>query len=93
MRVTIKKELKACPANFVYGTPLTIPGDILPTLLAAPHAEFLQQLCSTQRLPVPTAHHLATPLPPPVNLLPNLRYVFIRKDQTTPPLTQPYNGP
>ena len=40
LRATIKDDLKASSANFVYGAPLSVPGDVLPTLSATPPAEF-----------------------------------------------------
>ena len=40
LRATIKDDLKASSANFVYGALLSVPGDDLPILSATPPAEF-----------------------------------------------------
>ena len=86
MRATVKDDLKASPADFVYGALLSIPGDMMPTLPAAPPAEFLHRLRSSLCPPVPALHHLSSP--PPVNLPAETRIVFIQRDQASPPPSQ-----
>ena len=79
----------------VYGTPLTVPGDFLPPGQAPlDTAQFLPRLHETvrrlaSRTPVP---HGTRTLSVPVTLA-NSGYVFVRRDNHRPPLTQPYEGP
>lgn len=93
IRNTVKDDLNTSPAALVYGTTLTLPGDVLPVHPALPHLDRLQQLheqfAATQ--PCQTRHHRK---PEPSHPLPvNTRYVFVRRDMHRTPLTPAYEGP
>ena len=95
LRTTIKQDLHCSPAEMVFGSPISIPGDCLPTAAALPAVDQLHHLHETvdRFRPVPTAHH--TPRqPPPLRLLPaDTEFVFVRRDGRKPPLSPAYDGP
>ena len=95
MRATWKQDLGASPAELVYGAPLTVPGDCLPTVPAPPFPDLLRQLHRKvdSFQPVPTAHHTAKGAAPPRPLPPDTEFVFVRRDGHKPPLTPAYDGP
>ncbi|XP_037957032.1 uncharacterized protein LOC119686557 [Teleopsis dalmanni] len=95
LRTVFKEDLKASPAEMLFGTPLRIPGEFFINQdLAADPEKFIEkyrQYIRTIR-PTPTAHHAKNKL----FLLKNIydcSHVFLRVDEVKPPLTPPYSGP
>ena len=93
-RTTYQPELGASPAELVYGSTLTVPGELagadlhqdkdLPSLL-----ERLQK--NAARPPVQTAHHQTPSVHMPTDLK-RVSHVWVRKRKTTP-LSSVYDGP
>ena len=94
LRTTPKDDLKASPADLVYGSPLTVPGDFVQDSAQAPVTEHLRQL--RERVgdlgPIPASHHGHPRTNVPENLS-NAKFVFIRRDFKKSPLQTPYDGP
>ena len=93
LRATIKEDLGCSPAEMVFGSPLSVPGDCLPTVTApteSAHLAGLRQQVS-QLQPVPTSHH--RPPQQPTFLPSNTEFVFVRRDGYKPPLCPAYDGP
>ena len=94
LRTTPKDDLKASPADLVYGSPLTVPGDFVQDSAQAPVNEHLRQL--RERVgdlgPIPASHHGRPRTNVPENLS-NAKFVFIRRDFKKSPLQTPYDGP
>ena len=79
----------------VYGAPLTVPGDFIPSPGTHPDDKMqLQRLRDQVRslVPVPTSQHGAAPISVPCNLQ-QAKFVFIRRDAHRTPLQRPYEGP
>ena len=93
LRTTVKDDLGCSPAELVYGSPIAIPGDCLPTTAAPSTAEHLATLHrAVDRLkPTSTSHHTA-PVKPASGLPPS-QHVFIRRDGHRAPLSPAYDGP
>ena len=95
LRTTPKEDLNASPADLVYGTPLTVPGDFIPEAAHTPVHDHLRQLRQkVENLrPTPTSAHGAenvkTKIP---TALISAKFVFVRKE-TKKPLEPPYMGP
>ena len=93
-RTTPKDDLKASPADLVYGSPLTVPGDFVQDSPQATVDEHLRQL--RERVgdlsPVPASHHDCprTNVPATLN---NAKFVFVRREFKKTPLQTPYDGP
>ena len=47
LRTTIKDDIECAPSDMVYGAPLTIPGDCLPTAHAPKEEDFVRGLRET----------------------------------------------
>lgn len=96
LRTTPKDDLGVSSAEMVYGTPLTVPGELF--IGRSPDEtlpyQHLQKLRETVRnlKPSPTAIHgkKSSSFPPSMKDPP---YVFIRRDGHKTPLQQPYMGP
>ena len=58
LRITVKEDLECTPADLVYGSALTVPGDCLPSSASPGEQEFVQGLRRTvQNLrPLQTSH-------------------------------------
>ena len=93
LRTTVKDDLRCSPAELVYGTPIAIPGDCLPTSTAPPPGTQLESLHHTVNgfKAVQTAHNTAPQRP--AAPLPPSRHVFVRRDGQRAPLTPAYDGP
>ena len=93
LRTTVKDDLGCSPAELVYGSPIAIPGDCLPTTAAPSTAEHLATLHrAVDRLkPTSTSHHTA-PAKPTAGLPPS-QHVFIRRNGHSTPLSPAYDGP
>lgn len=97
LRSTVKEDLKASVAEFVYGQPLALPGELVAPAPLAPSSElpsFIERVKShcAQLTPSPPAAHT----PPRVfvpRLLETCGYVFLRDDTIKAPLQPPYTGP
>ncbi len=94
LRVTPKEDLNASPADMVYGSPLTVPGDFLaPTSdpAVAEHLRVLRDKVGSLAPPQTTIHgHPKSAVPKDMA---NAKFVFIRRDAHRPPLQRPYEGP
>lgn len=97
LRTTFKEDLKGSVAEFVYGQPLVLPGELVaPTPVASPSelpslVERVKLHCSKLH-PQPPAHHTPPRTYVPVALS-SCTYVFLRDDTIKAPLQPPYTGP
>ncbi|XP_025830953.1 uncharacterized protein LOC112904634 [Agrilus planipennis] len=95
LRTVYKEELRASPAEFLYGTTLRIPGEFFthedPPV--DPHF-FLDDFRKHIRdiKPVPAAHHCRQKTFCYKDLY-TCSHVFLRLDHVRKPLEQPYSGP
>ena len=93
LRTTVKEDLDASPAEFVFGAGLSLPGDCLLST-SPPPSDFLRHLHGlVDRPAVPAQHHGPQSPPPPIDLPADTKFVFIRRDQQSPPLSPAYDGP
>lgn len=84
-----KEDLGCSSAEIVFGAPLTVPGDFIPSRVFT-HSDFarhLRQLREQVRslVPIPTFQHGKVAASIPRNLQ-QARYVFIRRDAHRTPL-------
>ena len=96
LRTAPKEDLEASAAEMVYGSTLTVPGDLLQTSSDVPVSQHLRQLREVvgNFRPKPVAHHGAENNPVHVpRSIQNASYVYIRKDGYRAPLEPPYHGP
>ena len=86
----------ASPAEMVYGSTITVPGDFTPqsTTMSIPeHLRCLRQQVETLK-PVPTSAHGVKKVKFNVpKTLTDARFVYIRRDGRSTPLQPPYDGP
>ena len=90
-----KEDLGCSSAELVYGTPLTVPGDFVPSLtIHSDHRNHLQRLREQIRTlaPIPTSQH-GTVCGSVPGSLQQAKFVFIRRDAHRGPLQRPYEGP
>ena len=85
------------PAQLVYGSPLRLPGQLLPDpapLDCQPSSSFVQDLFGSIRaaVPMPVRFH-GTHRPQVPASLRSVGHVYVRVDAVTPPLSRPYVGP
>ena len=94
LRTAPKEDLKTSSAELVYGSPLTVPGDFIPSSCAPNVENFLPRLRKkvTGFAPIPTSHHGTRSSSVPTDILKS-QYVFIRRDNHKSPLERPYEGP
>ena len=95
LRTAPKEDLKSSSAELVYGQPLRVPGDFIPTATdpwSAPRqrSTFLDNAKAFS--PIPTSQHGLPQSHIPTELR-SAEYVFIRHDAHRSPLTPPYDGP
>ena len=96
IRTAPKDDLQSSSAELVYGTTLTVPGDLaIPsTLVPTSTASFLPWLQNKVSAFKPAnmsrhgTHHTSVPA-----ALTSCDYVFLRRDRHRPPLVPPYEGP
>ena len=95
LRSTVKEDLDTSPAELVFGSPLALPGDVLPVEHALPVPERLHRLHLDVQAhqPAPTVHHSPRTPAPPVLLPQGTKFVFIRRDGHKQPLSASYEGP
>ena len=95
IRTTPSAELGTSPAELVYGSPLTVPGDV-PRQSSGNmlHSDFLRNLRTTvqQFHAVPASRHRDIRASVPSTLGAS-GYVFVRRDAIKPTLQRPYDGP
>lgn len=95
LRTAPKEDLQSSSAELVFGQPLRVPGDFLPST-TAPWSLSVQRtsLQDSARAfaPVPTSQH-GTPASRVPADLQSAGYVFIRHDAHRGPLRPPYDGP
>ncbi|XP_072392240.1 uncharacterized protein [Diabrotica undecimpunctata] len=95
LRNTFKQDIACAASELVYGTPASLPGQLLVPSTATPDEHsFVQRLRETMRAfgPIPTSNHSART----AFVHPDLQttsHVFVRTDKVKPPLTPPYTGP
>ena len=94
LRTTPKEDLEASPADMVYGSALTVPGDFVPDSAQVPvqaHLRDLREKMGNLK-PTPTGTHrtIRSNIP---DRLAQAGYVFIRTDARRTPLQTPYEGP
>uniref|UniRef100_A0A0C9RQ48 RNA-directed DNA polymerase n=1 Tax=Fopius arisanus TaxID=64838 RepID=A0A0C9RQ48_9HYME len=95
LRTCFKEDLKASPAQLLFGTELRIPGEFFTTsTLAAEPTFFLEKFREHLRKirPTPTAHHTKARLFVQKDIY-TCSHVFLRVDAVRRPLEQPYAGP
>ena len=91
-----KEDIGASPAEMVFGSTVTVPGDFLPqssTMSVPEHLKSLRQQVETLR-PVPTSAHGVKDVKLNVpKALMDAKFVYIRRDGKSTPLQPPYDGP
>ena len=95
LRTAYKEDLKAFPAEMLFGTPLRIPGEFFvtesapvdPQMFIEKFREHIRTVRST-----PTAHHTKSRVFILKDLY-NCSHVFKRVDSVRKPLEHPYTGP
>jgi cleavage and polyadenylation specificity factor subunit 1 len=95
VRTSYKPDLQASVAEFVYGEPLRIPGELLtPNDRPVKHAHLITQLRQhmARLRPVPATRH-ANPGIFTHKDLANCTHVFLRQDSIRRALEPPYTGP
>ena len=88
IRTSPKQDLGCSSAEMVYGAPLTVPGEFIPSHVKHSNTtQYLQQLWSQvgSLLPVPTSQHDTVLFSVPRNLQ-CTKFVFIRRDAHCNPL-------
>ena len=89
-----KEDLGISPAELVFGSPLTVPGEFVGHGQGEPVPELLRRLCDNvaELRPVPPMHHI----PPTTSIPPSLssaKFIFICHDSHKLPLQPSYDGP
>ncbi|KAK2575223.1 hypothetical protein KPH14_002685 [Odynerus spinipes] len=95
LRTSYKEDMKASPAEMLYGTTLRVPGEFFvqqeppadPQQFIEKHRSIMREL-----RPTPTAHHIAG-RPFLLKDIYTCSHVFIRCDHVRAPLEPPYMGP
>ena len=95
MRTTPRDDIGASTAELVFGTPLTVPGDLVETRECKPASpELLQRVrqITAGKVPVPTSSHAKPATYTPKDLA-DCPFVFVRVDKVVNPLASKYTGP
>ncbi len=95
MRTAPRDDIGASTAELVFGSPITVPGDLIEARTVEPASqEMLKQVrqIAAGRVPVPTSAHATPPTHTPKDLA-ECKYVFIRVDKVVNPLASKYTGP
>ncbi|XP_078264112.1 uncharacterized protein LOC144598103 [Rhinoraja longicauda] len=96
IRTAPKEDLASSSAELVYGSPLTVPGEFVPSLPGReePPSSTLHRLRERvgKLAPVPTSRH-GTFRPYVPSALQDCAFVFLRRDAHQAPLQRPYEGP
>lgn len=95
LRTAVKDDIKASPAELVYGTTLRIPGEFFDTSSnTQSQHEILRKLHQNfeELKPTPTSNHARHKTFISKDLE-HCTHVFVRDDSVKPSITPPYNGP
>ena len=94
LRTMPKDDLGTSPADLVFGSPLTVPGEFVGHGQGEPVPELLCRLCDNvaDLRPVPPVHHVSPTTSLPTSLF-LAKFVFIRHDGHKSPLQPCYDGP
>ena len=94
LRTMPKDELGTSPAELVFGSPLTVPGEFLSHGQGEPVPELLHRLCDNvaDLQPIPPVHHASPTTSSPTSLL-LAKFIFIHHDGHKSPLQPRYDGP
>lgn len=95
LRTAYKEDLKASPAEMLYGTTLRIPGEFFvhseqsadPKVFVEKHRDYMRKI-----RPIQTSNHAKHRQFIHKDLL-TCTHVFLRLDHVKPPLERPYSGP
>jgi hypothetical protein len=98
VRAAAADDSSPSPAESLYGSQLVLPGQLVVAADPPPVSSFIESLrhLVDSRSPPPTRHNTAStaaqsaPLPP---ALLHARMVFVRRDESKPPLAPAYSGP
>ena len=94
LRNTFKEDLKATPAQLVFGEPSRIPGEFITPNPNRGYTELISDLANTMSKVRPQeVNSHANQKPFVFKDLATTTHVFVRRDLVTPPLTPPYEGP
>lgn len=94
LRTLMKEDIKASPAELVYGTNLTLPADLVIQSDSQPTIEFITNLKNVMNMLIPNQtswHRDEKPFVPAD--ISTCKYVFLRNDSVKPSHTRPYDGP
>ena len=95
IRTASKEDLGCTMAEMVYGMSLFIPRDFIPSPIQDPdHRAAVREIRehAAQLVPIPTTKHGNPKSSFSLNLK-KTKFVFIRKDKHSSPLSRPYEGP
>lgn len=89
-----RDDLQASSAELLYGTNITVPGDLVVANKFVPEIEFVRKLKSfmSELRPTPTSHHTKSKIFVHKDLN-NCTHVFVRNDTVKTPLQPSYDGP
>ena len=94
LRATPKDDTGLSVSEAVYGTPLTLPGELVDVPELLPDTFLRKVNRAVEGFAVPPPHHVR---PVPLNQLPaalmSAKYVFVREDSVIPTLAPRYRGP
>ena len=93
LRSSPKDDSGFSPAEAVYGSNLSLPGEFLKHSEIPPESFLRKVDLAVQGFSGPPRHHV-TPQPQPLpRALMEAKYVFVRDDASKPPLSPLYRGP
>lgn len=95
LRTSFKEDIKASPAELVYGETLRLPGEFFDEPVSEPNHEFIAQLRKHMKSlrPTQTSHHVKEKRTFIQKELQTCTHVFVRNDTVRKPFQQPYDGP
>ena len=94
LRTMPKDDLGTSPADLVFGSPLTVPGEFVGHGQGEPVPELLRHLLDNvaDLRPVPPVHHASPTTSSPTTLF-SAKFIFICHDGHKSPLQPCYDGP
>ncbi|WP_265324231.1 DDE-type integrase/transposase/recombinase, partial [Clostridioides difficile] len=94
LRSTVKQELESTPAEMLYGSPVSLPADLIQTSDVVDPVDFVKKI-RTKMNQIKTA--TSRPKPNETSYIPReletAEYVFVQKEGKRTPLQRPYTGP